>query len=85
MTTWTSSPTPSVSSQGGGQGWGDEALADGWTSPCSTLGLWADLSLIEKRLKQGDYYRSREMLQADMLRMCKNCKTYNKPSTPYYA
>jgi hypothetical protein len=42
------------------------------------------LSLIEKRIKEGNYYRSREMLQADLVRMCKNCKTYNKPNTVFY-
>lgn len=45
---------------------------------------YTDLSLIEKRIKEGDYYRNREMLQADLLRMCRNCKTYNQPATEYY-
>jgi histone acetyltransferase len=72
-----------------------------------------DLSLIEKRLKEGvvversegrqggggrevvmkedggreggaGYYRNKEMLLADLLRMCRNCKRYNNPSTDYY-
>ena len=44
-----------------------------------------DLSLIEARVKEQDYYRSREMLLADLLRMCRNCKAYNTPETEYYA
>lgn len=44
-----------------------------------------DLSLIESRVKEGDYYRSREMLLADLLRMCRNCKVYNNPNTEYYS
>lgn len=72
-----------------------------------------DLSLIEKRLKEGvvversegrqggggrevvmkedggrevgaGYYRNKEMLLADLLRMCRNCKRYNNPNTDYY-
>ena len=44
-----------------------------------------DLSLIESRVKEQDYYRSREMLLADLLRMCRNCKAYNTPETEYFA
>lgn len=44
----------------------------------------SDLSLIEERLREGDYYRSREMLLADLLRMCRNCKVYNDPKTEYH-
>jgi histone acetyltransferase len=52
-----------------------------------------DLSLIERRIKEGQseagsgggYYRNREMLLADLMRMCRNCKKYNDPSTDYYA
>ena len=36
-------------------------------------------------MKEQDYYRSREMLLADLLRMCRNCKAYNNPETEYYA
>lgn len=44
----------------------------------------SDLSLIEERLREGDYYRSREMLLADLLRMCRNCKVYNDSKTEYH-
>ncbi len=40
---------------------------------------------MESRVKEGDYYRSREMLLADLLRMCRNCKVYNSPNTEYYS
>lgn len=43
-----------------------------------------DLSTIEKRIRKGDWYKSKEMLHVDMLRMVKNCQTYNDPSSPYY-
>jgi hypothetical protein len=36
-------------------------------------------------VKEQDYYRSREMLLADLLRMCRNCKAYNTPETEYFA
>lgn len=45
----------------------------------------ADLSLIQERLKLGDYYRSREMLHSDLVRMCRNCKTYNQADSEFYA
>jgi histone acetyltransferase len=43
-----------------------------------------DLSTIEKRIRKGDWYKSKEMLNVDMMRMVSNCKTYNDPSSPYY-
>eukprot|EP00551_Chaetoceros_affinis_P012161 CAMPEP_0203665582 /NCGR_PEP_ID=MMETSP0090-20130426/2783_1 /ASSEMBLY_ACC=CAM_ASM_001088 /TAXON_ID=426623 /ORGANISM="Chaetoceros affinis, Strain CCMP159" /LENGTH=443 /DNA_ID=CAMNT_0050529191 /DNA_START=1 /DNA_END=1335 /DNA_ORIENTATION=+ len=43
-----------------------------------------DLSTIEKRIRKGDWYKSKEMLHVDMLRMVNNCKIYNDPSSPYY-
>jgi histone acetyltransferase len=35
-----------------------------------------DLSLIGTRLREGDYYRSREMLRSDLLRIANNCKLF---------
>ena len=43
-----------------------------------------DLSLMGKRLKSGDYYTSKQMLKADLERMCNNCVLYNAPDTNYY-
>jgi histone acetyltransferase len=43
-----------------------------------------DLSTIEKRTRKGDWYKSKEMLHVDMMRMVNNCKAYNDPSSPYY-
>lgn len=43
-----------------------------------------DLSLIMKRVKTGDYYTSKQMLRADLERMCSNCLSYNSPDTNYY-
>lgn len=43
-----------------------------------------DLSTIEKRIKRGDWYKSKQMLRADLVRMVNNCKTYNDSSSPYY-
>jgi hypothetical protein len=45
---------------------------------------WTDLSLIRQRIDEGDYYRSKEMLHADLMRMTRNCKTYNNMDTPFY-
>ena len=43
-----------------------------------------DLSTMEKRIRKGDWYRSKQMLYADMIRMVNNCKLYNDSSSPYY-
>ena len=43
-----------------------------------------DLETMRKRLEAGDFYKSQAMLQADMLRMCTNCKTYNAEGTQYF-
>ena len=43
-----------------------------------------DLSTIEKRIRKGDWYKSKQMLKADMMLMTSNCKKYNDPSTSYY-
>jgi len=43
-----------------------------------------DLSLVQARIKAGDYYRNRYMLQADLNRMVANCKAFNAAGTDYY-
>ena len=43
-----------------------------------------DLSTIDKRIRRGDWYKNKEMLQVDMLKMVNNCKMYNDPNSPYY-
>lgn len=43
-----------------------------------------DLSTIEKRIEKGDWYKSRQMLYVDLLRMVDNCKMYNDQTSPYY-
>mmetsp|Transcript_10716 Transcript_10716/g.16240 ORF Transcript_10716/g.16240 Transcript_10716/m.16240 type:complete len:433 (+) Transcript_10716:87-1385(+) len=51
-----------------------------------------DLSTINSRLREqcrasndGQvYYRTKEILRADLLRMAKNCKLYNPPGSEYY-
>eukprot|EP01119_Soliformovum_irregulare_P004158 TRINITY_DN15172_c0_g1_i1.p1 TRINITY_DN15172_c0_g1~~TRINITY_DN15172_c0_g1_i1.p1 ORF type:complete len:618 (-),score=145.65 TRINITY_DN15172_c0_g1_i1:16-1869(-) len=43
-----------------------------------------DLSLIEKRVDEGNYYLTREIFVADLRRMCENCRLYNKEDTEYY-
>jgi len=42
-----------------------------------------DLSLIQKRLDNG-FYRTKELMMADMTLMCDNCKTYNPKESVYY-
>ena len=42
-----------------------------------------DLSTIEKRIRRGDWYKSRQMLLTDLVRMVNNCKLYNGPDSPY--
>ena len=43
-----------------------------------------DLSTIEKRLDNGTYYRTKYIFCADLIRMCENCRTYNRRDTAYY-
>lgn len=43
-----------------------------------------DLQTMRDRLEAGGFYKSHAMLQADMLRMCVNCKTYNAEGTAYF-
>ena len=42
-----------------------------------------DLSTIEKRIRRGDWYKSRAMLLTDLMRMVNNCKLYNGTSSVY--
>ena len=43
-----------------------------------------DLSTIEKRVKKGDWYKSKQMLYRDMMLMVTNCKFYNDEASTYY-
>jgi len=43
-----------------------------------------DLSTIEKRIRRGDWYKSKSMLSSDLTRMVNNCKLYNDSSSTYY-
>lgn len=43
-----------------------------------------DLSTIEKRIRRGEWYKSKGMLHADLTRMVNNCKLYNDSSSTYY-
>jgi histone acetyltransferase len=43
-----------------------------------------DLSTIEKRIRKGEWYKSKQMLYADLLLMVNNCKKYNDESSTYY-
>ena len=43
-----------------------------------------DLSTIEKRIRKGEWYKSKQMLHTDLMRMVHNCKLYNEPKTLYY-
>ena len=45
-----------------------------------------DLSRIRKRLAQAPkpYYRTPDMLLADVYLMCENCRLYNSDTTPYW-
>jgi histone acetyltransferase len=43
-----------------------------------------DLSTMDKRVRKGDWYKSKEQFHADLIRMVKNCQTYNDVSSPYY-
>ena len=42
-----------------------------------------DLSTIEKRIRKGTFYKTREMLFVDLTRMVNNCKLYNGTESPY--
>eukprot|EP00617_Octactis_speculum_P000637 CAMPEP_0185776368 /NCGR_PEP_ID=MMETSP1174-20130828/85401_1 /TAXON_ID=35687 /ORGANISM="Dictyocha speculum, Strain CCMP1381" /LENGTH=101 /DNA_ID=CAMNT_0028464281 /DNA_START=21 /DNA_END=326 /DNA_ORIENTATION=+ len=42
-----------------------------------------DLSLIKRRLDD-EFYKSRDMLKADLIRMIENCKTYNGQRTVFF-
>eukprot|EP00521_Asterionellopsis_glacialis_P009000 CAMPEP_0195290538 /NCGR_PEP_ID=MMETSP0707-20130614/6361_1 /TAXON_ID=33640 /ORGANISM="Asterionellopsis glacialis, Strain CCMP134" /LENGTH=562 /DNA_ID=CAMNT_0040350679 /DNA_START=110 /DNA_END=1798 /DNA_ORIENTATION=- len=43
-----------------------------------------DLSTIEKRIRKGDWYKSRQMLYADLMLMVNNCKLYNDEDSTYH-
>lgn len=43
-----------------------------------------DLSTIDKRVRKGDWYKSKQMLYADLMRMVNNCKLYNDSNSTYY-
>ena len=47
-----------------------------------------DLSTMEKRLRKSSandcWYKSKQMMHADLIRMVENCKLYNEKSSTYY-
>jgi histone acetyltransferase len=43
-----------------------------------------DLSTIDKRIRKGDWYKSKQMLYADLMLMVNNCKLYNPEKSTYY-
>lgn len=43
-----------------------------------------DLKTMEKRVRKGDWYKSKAMLYSDMMRMVSNCKRYNGEGSTYY-
>mmetsp|Transcript_29602 Transcript_29602/g.51104 ORF Transcript_29602/g.51104 Transcript_29602/m.51104 type:complete len:438 (-) Transcript_29602:289-1602(-) len=43
-----------------------------------------DLGTIKERLDKGDFYKTKDMLYADLVRMCENCKKYNDRTTKFY-
>lgn len=43
-----------------------------------------DLSTIEKRIRRGEWYKSKKMLYADLILMANNCKRYNDEESTYY-
>ena len=43
-----------------------------------------DLSTIEKRIRKGEWYKSKQMLYRDLMLMVNNCKLYNDESSTYY-
>jgi Bromodomain len=42
-----------------------------------------DLSTIDKRIRQDNHYKSKQMLYQDLMLMVNNCKLYNEPASPY--
>jgi histone acetyltransferase len=42
-----------------------------------------DLSTIEKRIRQDNHYKSKQMLFADLMLMVNNCKLYNEEVSLY--
>jgi methyltransferase-like protein len=42
-----------------------------------------DLATIEKRLRQENHYKSKQMLYADLMLMVNNCKLYNEDASTY--
>ena len=42
-----------------------------------------DLSTIDKRIRKGDHYKSKQMLYADLMLMVNNCKLYNEETSTY--
>eukprot|EP00934_Nitzschia_sp_Nitz4_P006214 Nitzschia sp. Nitz4//scaffold13_size275219//256373//257884//NITZ4_000926-RA/size275219-augustus-gene-0.243-mRNA-1//1//CDS//3329536170//6204//frame0 len=42
-----------------------------------------DLSTIDKRIRKGDHYKSKQMLYADLILMVNNCKLYNDEASTY--
>lgn len=43
-----------------------------------------DLSMINDRHRLGDYYRTKDMMRADLLCIVNNCKLYNKSGSEFY-
>jgi histone acetyltransferase len=42
-----------------------------------------NLQTIEKRIRKGDHYKSKQMLYADLMLMVNNCKLYNEEASTY--
>ena len=42
-----------------------------------------DLCTIDKRIRKGDHYKSKQMLKTDLILMVNNCKLYNEPASTY--
>ena len=43
-----------------------------------------ELGTIEKRVRKGDWYKSRQNLYMDLMLMVNNCKLYNDEDSSYY-
>jgi hypothetical protein len=43
-----------------------------------------DLSTVDKRIRKGEWYKSKKMLYADLMLMANNCKRYNDEASTYY-